>query len=589
MKIESKDFGSKIVDSEIILKLISAKDEDFEKTKNIHNSLNRVAGVSRRSIDELPENLRFESHFEGKVTLIQSTKISSRIIIENATLSNGLIFYQCEVGDCLVKSSFINDSILIIDSKIGDFRITLDSNIRNFHIKNSMSGIISISKNCCTGDFLIEDNSSILNFYTGVSSVIGNFHVRNKCEIEGLRLSEGSLIGDVSFEKECKIGDIIIEKGSFAGDFSFIDCTIRKFQSEDILSNFKVVSSNIGNFFLKNCLIPEFEIKQSSKIEANIVGGSINNLEFVDTSISKEAVISFLNTKILKVKMENFAQLGNLYFRKMESLGEPFDWIDINQQYPQLISGSLNHVDDNKNDFIVFKRREYLENFKEKTDLSVFTISQSSLGKTEFSDCDLSGFNFEFNNSKIIDCFITGGTLPGEQSNKEKGDRICVFGETKGSEKWHEQRASFFSQLKSIFQVQGNISRATFFHSKWAEEQRAVYKKRGVSEERISLLLGRISSNHGESWVRAMLFLVFAPMLFYIAYLYFVGRISIYYEFDPKLVFAYFEFLNPIHKPDFIDKDAIYSWAIIFDIFGRIVVSYGIYHFILSFRKFSRK
>ena len=586
----------------VLKKLITSSDDEFEKIKDLY-SIN-TGGIYRFSKDQIFERFGVHAIFIGekKITVIHFTEVEGKIEFESDEI-RGLIIINSRISDFVAKDLTIIDSIEIFGSKTGSFILSKsrikdvfieNSEIQNlyisnscsvgdFHIQKSKIGDFIISKNCCLGNFLIQDNSSLLSFYIGDSSVIGNFNVRTKSEVEELRLSKDSLIGDILFEKECKIGDVIIEKGSFSGDFSFSDCTIRKFHAEDILSNFKVVGSNIGNFFLKNCLIPEFQIKQSSKIEASIVGGSINNLEFVDTSISKEAVISFSNTKIFKVKMENFAQLGNLFFRKIESLENSFEWIDINERYPKLISENLNHVDDKKNAFIEFTKRKYLENVKEKVALSVFTISQSSLGKTEFSDCDLAGFNFEFNNSKIIDCFITGGTLPGEKSNKEKGDGICVFGEKKGSEKWHEQRASFFSQLKSIFQTQGNISRATFFHSKWAEEQRAVYRKKWFSGEGFSLWLGGISSNHGESWVRATLFLIFAPLIFYFGYLCSIDKLSA----DLDTFYYYFEFLNPVHKIDFTGK--INSSAIPFDIIGRIVSSYGIYQFILSFRKFSRK
>ncbi|MFP9118751.1 pentapeptide repeat-containing protein [Flavobacterium sp. RNTU_13] len=111
--------------------------------------------------------------------------------------------------------------------------------------------------------------------------------------------------------------------------------------------------------------------------------------------------------------------------------------------------------------------------------------------------------------------------------------------------------------------------------------------------ERFNLWLNKWSNDHGNSYGRAFFFIIIVGWIFFYCSLlltdrfYFVGfcRIS---EWDFSKGFKlYMEYLNPIHKFDYIEEPTKSSaWFYLFDFLGKTFVGYGIYQFIQAFRKY---
>jgi hypothetical protein len=113
-----------------------------------------------------------------------------------------------------------------------------------------------------------------------------------------------------------------------------------------------------------------------------------------------------------------------------------------------------------------------IENYYSTT--SIFRLSQSSLGKTEITDSNLNGFRFAFLNSKLLDCFISGTQLSKNNINIHAYN--STTDEPLADEVIYEQKVSFYSQLKKIFDNQGNVVETSWYHTQATENQQQLLK-----------------------------------------------------------------------------------------------------------------
>ena len=109
--------------------------------------------------------------------------------------------------------------------------------------------------------------------------------------------------------------------------------------------------------------------------------------------------------------------------------------------------------------------------------------------------------------------------------------------------------------------------------------------------DQANLGLNELSNDHGNSYGRAFIFTVVAGWIFF--YLSLLLSDQFYFTFnydswDFNDGFTLFiEFLNPLHKLDYIDNKMQSNVLFyIVDFFGKMIVGYGIYQFIQAFRKY---
>jgi hypothetical protein len=120
-------------------------------------------------------------------------------------------------------------------------------------------------------------------------------------------------------------------------------------------------------------------------------------------------------------------------------------------------------------------------------------------------------------------------------------------------------------------------------------------KKKGwFSEEGFDLFnfkLNKWSNNHGESWRRALWFVLLTSFIIYCLY-----YLSLYYS-EPfsfkatgRFIGNFFSFLNITRKDDFMGSGEYSSgMALFLSLLGRIVTGFGIYQLIAAFRRHGRK
>jgi hypothetical protein len=151
-------------------------------------------------------------------------------------------------------------------------------------------------------------------------------------------------------------------------------------------------------------------------------------------------------------------------------------------------------------------------------------------------------------------------------------------------------KITFFSKLK--FKVNNFLEKVNLGLNKYSNDYFSKLKfKVNNYLERLNLKLNKYSNDYGDSYGRAFLFvLFFGWLIFYLSLLSSeTYSFSLNYEnWVIKDNVKYFiEFLNPLHKSDYLEKEIILTPDFyIIDFFGKIIVGYGIYQFIQAFRKY---
>jgi len=532
-------------------------------------------------------NVNIRSLLISGLTLVPTQNTSLFFMdFVNSNVQN-LTFIKCNtLGIISWNCSFEN--IFVIESSWGGLALNEQTSVKkSIRISNSILDELFFFSNNSIDNIIIEDSFvKDLNF---------DRNTINKIEIE--RSNTG--VFDV---KNSTINEISLNY-CLTGDFNFTNLNISSFQVKSNCCSYKFNKSIISQFQLSQCYIPEFKLDAASDINGFITNSYINTIDFVNSVIRSDSLLSFSYSRVFSILAESFSMLGTLYFRKLIKVDKIFEWPSLKNIVHIESMGQFKEqiIQQGEQQYGKFKKKYEKECKTLFIDESTVRFHLSSLGKTEFIDCPLGEYRIEFSNSKITDCFVSGGSIP--------TDNVHIIGATKNSLEWHQQKASFFNQFKKIFEAQGDIYHATQFQAKWAEEQRKELRLRKkqeyadakkpvwwskikiffntTSNDRLTLWLNKISNLHGESWARTLgvFFALIIPAI-YFSYL-----LALKVPLDNcGLLWKYFEFLNPAHSMKFIDENTtVKNGAILLDFIGRIVVSYGIYQFIAAFRKHTKK
>jgi hypothetical protein len=539
--------------------------------------------------------------------------IRSTMPLLKDNIRDGFYFQSCNIKSILISNSQIGDLYIADNSNIGGIEIS-KSQISDINFVSSIVGNVRLNIDTKGNEISIDE--SIAGDISMYNTQFNSIKIRD-ASTNSINLTESQIDKDFAIEFS-GIGDFRSSRSSFknfsiyysnSGDFHVTESSIGSFLAESVDCSFSFQSSGITLCKLLACKIPLFSIGISCEIEAYVRNGWINCIDFSNIISRKEAIITFIGSKVYSIKMDGFTSHGGLYFRGTKLAVTPFQWdtqvkikYEIEDEIKDKIKVRINkHLEDKDKK----RSEEYskcCDRLKEEFCCATFHISNSSLGKTEFTDFPFGDYRFEFRSSKISECFVSGGSLP--------TNNVHIVGAGFGSKEGFEQKASFYNQFKKIFEAQGDIYHATQFQARWAEEQRKllnlIHKQEFIenpnrlpkirilfnstSNDRITLWLNRLSNLHGESYLRALVFIALSALAFYLIHLCAIGRLYWGGEFDPNLLGYYFEYWNPAHKINFIAGDEkISGGAVAFDFVGRVFVSYGIYQFIAAFRKHTKK
>ncbi|MFW5872291.1 MAG: hypothetical protein ACOCUT_04215, partial [bacterium] len=535
---------------------------------------------------------------------------------DKISISNNVQFESIVLSNSHVKSSFscynnIQCIILSItdNSRIHFLTIGDSCHIKQFNMDQVRLKHMTFKDDCIFDSWRIK-RTVVLNIFsldrnTNVTKLIIDHSFISKFSVNSSKLNEvnfnDTCFGNISL-KQNEIGNLKLRKSIKAGYIIIEKCQISFINLIESIFSLFIKDTSIKLGYIDDSKFHRIDISRGSEFEIYLKRCQINWLTFTQTTLTKNSLMSLSEGSIYCIEMDEFTIHGDLHLRKIDPQDGCFKWwwIEPNEVRKELPKGFFTVIDN--------QRREYLKGADElmtRFNQATIKFSHSTLGRTEFTNCKLGDFQFEFNNSRITDCFISGGTIPSKNIViiDDKGNELDT-----GNVETHSQKASIYNQFKKIFESQGDAYRAAQFQAKWAEHQKLVLEK-AFEKEKKSLNLWKIirhlknekaqdisifwfnqkSNRHGEDWFQAVKFILAVSIPTYILFLTFSGRCFTSEPFDCSLIGYYFEFLNPVRKASFINDIQPPSIAVIVDFIARLFIAYGLYQFIAAFRKHGRK
>lgn len=575
-------------------------------------------------------------------------------IQNHSTSDNIMVCSNSSCGDIsVIRDSICGEIITGLNSISGGIFINDHSTTGNISIRdNSISDKILISNNCNTGNIIISEhsisddieiqsNSKSYNVRLMRNSTCSNIHVSDSITLNEISIADKSICESICIDNECTLRNITIQNDSILGVID-IENNIT-LESISIIDNSTITGLNINkstinnniniesSFFtvnlinakiplanLRDCHLQSLQGLLESEVNIYMNGGSLNYLQLHQISIQKSRVLSFTHVAMYVVQLQELLMQGQLILRNISHI-EKENIPDFNSTMDSIINKITNSTanlkkrkkgkDKIKEILKVLQKAFQIEqqlynNSVEDLKLKfpngpIFRIANSSVNKTEIPGSDLTSFDFEYRDSKLLDCFFSGTKLPPQ-------DKIQIFEGRKGKDTF-EQEVSIYNQLRKLYESIGDIVEASKYQS-WAlnSQQKLLqhnfnskwYKvNKWFSEEGLNLFTFRLnkwSNNHGESWRRALLFIITVSFTLYS--LYFISLFqseSFSWAGTSSFLKHYLSFLDITHKEDFIstenNKVEITFLPKLLDFIGRLLTGYGFYQFIAAFRKHGRK
>ena len=216
-------------------------------------------------------------------------------------------------------------------------------------------------------------------------------------------------------------------------------------------------------------------------------------------------------------------------------------------------------------------------NFEKGLDLSLAIIS----GQTSIFNINLSDFK-DVKDTNDVDEFENNVSEKGVITRKNKRETFRILKMQLMSNQNNIDALHYYSFEMRAFEKQLDQD---IFENK-------IYKN--SIQNYFILILNRYSNKYGTSWWTGFLFTSFMGCLFFYLSLITTKNYVLgipYFNLDDfeKCVKYFFMFMLPIHNINYMDAEKPTFLFYVFDFFGRIFVSYGIYQTIQAFRKYKSK
>ena len=488
-----------------------------------------------------------------------------------------------------------------------------------------MSGIRISLKDLIEGSIGIDYPNEVITIHFDVQGLLAQFQNRIfKCKkliFEHISNSEYNFkFDECSFDCEIEFTNFNLDEISFKNTKSIKSLTLqgKDENNKSILKSFKFHYDKeysevepkpklCSNFYISNLLISDNLLVQNidhiaGKFEfiGNELGGKgIDAIVFANSN--------FCNAHFLDNDFKDETSFGNTSFKyNLEDLETPKE----NFNYTRFYNNIFKKVSFTKAKFID-KCKFYKCDFLSTT---WFENCENLINsKLKFVACEFKGFSL-FNDSKINFLNIDRCTFDKSSSFKDATFNILNLNEVKfgGGAYFDEMKInkvldkSYLKDESKILEWKRTLraikqeSQKTenrFDSNRFRAYELAAHYEELNSEENFKdvtiLWATKISTDFGLSWTKAFWFIVKGGILFY-APLYLIEnwdakiKISSWDNWS-RLFSGFFRFLLVTDFYNPLETDRIYltnpfSWIIL--IFGKIVVAFGIYEMIQSFRKF---
>lgn len=215
--------------------------------------------------------------------------------------------------------------------------------------------------------------------------------------------------------------------------------------------------------------------------------------------------------------------------------------------------------------------------------LGRFEIANSHLGDFVITDSELGEFDIFVSHTSLEDLIIINSSFP----------KVSNF---KRSNNTSEKTASLLGQIATAFKRGDDLALSNKYSAAYLTEKYKLLSWGDDFSSKIILLFNRIVSNHGTSWLRALLSLLFISTISYAVYIRLLSNSFDSYQVSVwDHLFLYFEYLNPLHNSDFIIRRIglsykdLPTYIIAIDNLSRIIIGVLVYQLLISFRKFTIK
>ena len=523
--------------------------DDVNKGKEIHFinvSINENILVEENNEKLFPlklrgsklKDLRFEKAKIGDVRIMNS---SLKTITLNNTMADFFSIQDKSTADNIEISQ---------DSTIAQFSLTT-INVEELYISNSNFEVLWLLGVKCTD---IEfDSSEIKNFWFRNSSIVENILIGN------------SSITEFWFGEKSIASNVLFNRGTIIQDFNLI-------------SNSKICGLESTNTTFKNIVIENVDLIEKFHFRFNelpfqlaIKNSNLFHLNLEDTVINADSTLIISNTKFSQISFVNTSNYGGVFLSNIQSL-----------------ENSLLYKKDKHGEPLFLN---YIHQFENVNSPSTLKILDSDLGKLQIINSDFNSFDkFEFMNSKMLEVFVAGSSLPDEEQFQILDG--CAAGQ-------YQQKRLAFSQFKKIYENQGDRASSLEYLALEMEAYRKQLQSESIWKnlgELFILWANRISTFYGTRWWQGALMTFFIMAICFTVFCRFQGYVlgdgSPEAIKEMKRLISYsFYYLNPLRDNDsiafFKDKDMT-SYARIWDFWSRVFVAYFVYQTIQAFRKLGK-
>ena len=502
------------------------------------------------------------------------TDITTEISIQKSALKSLRIDEKSSLKNISLDSSKLD--LFIKDSTIGKINTWFKTTLEYFLINTSRIGEITINQDSSITT-LTADSSVNIEEINVDNAFIKNIALTNNSTINAFRATKCISSGAINiYNSEIKQWHI---QKSQLGYISIINSyIIQSGLIESKIFSYTINNSQNDRLYINKSFIQETIISTNKRLNLVITNSTAFNFIIFSCLLNKDSYITISACLFNTLALRAINNAGILVFNEINTIRtESLFTTDNNTLL----------VDDN-NTFV----------FSEKTQDPTIKIIVSDLGKAQFIGCDFRKFDkFEYHNSKMLEVFVADTEFPEREKISHPNAEVTE------TQKLEQQRLAL-SQFKKIYENRGDNIRATQALAEEIETYRAQLKLEKPTTkkerwnnrtERLNLWLNRISNYHGNNWFRAATVTILIDWLFFYLYSLSLGfRLGGDWNMFGKLFASSFDFLNPVHKTDFlVDRFDftldIGGLALFIDNISRIIIAYLVYQTIAAFRKFGKK
>jgi len=227
--------------------------------------------------------------------------------------------------------------------------------------------------------------------------------------------------------------------------------------------------------------------------------------------------------------------------------------------------------------------------FRKETEETKLEIHKSNLDKVWFDNVSFDGYStISLYRNKFGQTTLTACDFPTTYKGFDKIQTIeNIHYPDKKDNNYFKTRYEIFVQFKKQLEASGNFYEAQKFQAISNEALKNIENL--PYWDRLILKVNSLSNNHGLSIKEPFIATIAISVVFYVLYLWSLGRIFNCSDVDWNLVGYYFSFLDITHRSDFlVNKTELNGFSLTIDYFNKILVGFLIYQFIAAFRKYGK-